>query len=356
MHKYMTLLLLMMAVAFSGCQIQQNEAAEAEILVALSDATPDKAEAFQAVMQCDTIKLVYPQGVALGPIRSVCYASGVYVITDTFEHSYGFDSNGSYICQYGGKGEAPMEYTNLSACNISPSSEVVICDSYRHRFLYYDLKTGKYLRSIELPPGSLEMAQQFEFLNNSSLVLGRYLYNNRDSIYALVDLQNQTVENFANVVMATDNVGMPVGNHSISVYEQSALYLKPFSPIVYKVENDRWLEIETNKAKWDEQKLASIRNFSMGTYPEALINNVFAGYTDIYELKDWLFLRLLGVNYALVNKKTWKATQYDYVTDQTGGLVGMPKIVGAIPDSNLLIGVNSSFDKDSDEIYRIVLK
>jgi len=299
----------------------------------------------------DSVLFSCPDSIVLGSISKV-YASGdMFVVVDLTPQAYGFKSNGEYVCKYGSRGEAPSEYVNLGACDITPSNDVVICDSYTQRMVFYDLFTGEFKRDVKFPIGSLDMVQQCCFTSDTTAILARYVYNNLNSVYASANLKTGKVNDFASVPMSTDNVAVPVGWHAITAYNGVASYIMPFSPFVYQYPDKKWIAIEQKKPIYNDDQLTAIKDFSIASYVKAIEDNVFVGYTDIYESKGWIFLGCQNLGFALIDKNNWRMTNYQYEKDNMLNYKIFAPIIGVKPEENILIGMNNSPLNELDQIY-----
>lgn len=193
-----------------------------------------------------------PDSIILNNVRSAIMNDGMIVASDFSDNVYGFNSAGEYVCQYGGKGESGEEYINMSAFTVTDNNQVVICDSYSQKILFFDLR-GNFLKYAKFKPGSLDRVQQCVSVNDSTMIVGRYIFNDRDSVYAKVDLIKGEIRNFAAVPMHTANVGIPVGQHSISVYDNNISYIKPLDPVVYRYVDTPWIHIDNGQNIWSEK-------------------------------------------------------------------------------------------------------
>ena len=295
-----------------------------------------------------------PENIILNNLKSVVMSDGMIVASDMSNNVYGFNCAGEYVCQYGGYGESGEEYINMSAFTVTNSNQVVICDSYSQKILFFDLK-GNFIKSTKFKPGSLDMVQQCVSVNDSTMIVGRYIFNDRDSIYAKVDLKKGKIQNFAAVPMHTANVAVPVGQHSISLYNNNISYIKPFDPIIYRYLDTCWIDIDNGQNIWSENKLKEITDFNPVTYADAMNKNMFLGYSDIYELDRYIFLGMSDLNYALIDKTDWTMRSYCYHKDDRFNFAGLNRIIG-YGSNNILIGYNTSPLVDSSDIYIYTLK
>lgn len=248
------------------------------------------------------ITLRTPDDVIPGQIMSVQIADEALVVKDSRDCVYGFTLEGRYICKYGNRGEGPEEYVVMGAVAISPSNEVVVDDPYLHRMLFYDLNTGKFIKKTDFPKGSLDMTYACSFLSDTTAVLSRMIYNKDNRVYALANLKSRQVKAFDSVPMTTDNVGVPLGGHNVSVADGEAYYLKPFDPTIYRVPGKSWLTIRTTQKLLSPEQQGEIRDYSITTGSiKSLKENVFPGYTDIFVMNGYVFLGLQGSEYAVLD-------------------------------------------------------
>ncbi len=335
-------------IALASCSSDKGEITGEEISLSMNEA--ENIDDMPA-KDTDTIYINYPDSVPLGSISRIYPADDMFVIVDHMNQPYGFTQKGKYVCQYGSHGEAPMEYVNMGACAIS-NDNVVICDSYKHQMLFYNLKTGEFSRNIDFPYGSLNMVQQCVFASDTTAMLARYVFNQSNSVFAKANLENKTVTDFASVPMHTDNMAMPIGWNAISSYEGTTIYIKPFSPYIYKYPETKCFYINQSEPVYSEAELSAIEDFSIMTYAKAMSNGYFAGFTDIFELKDWIFLAFQDVEFYLINKHNWKLSRFKYEKDDFMNFTKITKIIGTIPQKNALIGVNNrATDEDRFYIY-----
>lgn len=336
-------------MAVVACRTIADGADDAKILVSM---TNDNSESFAQIKCIDTLNLSYPDSVYIGAPSHIYATDDMFVIVDNRSQPYGFSHKGEYMCRYGCQGEAPSDFVNMGACAVC-NNEVVICDSYTQRMLFYDLHSGQFNRDIAFPEGSLNMVQQCVFLNGTKALLARYVFNTVNSTYAVANIDDKTVYNFATVAMKTDNVAIPIGWHAISTYKDTAVYIKPFSPYIYQYPESKWIYIEQPRHVYDNNKLASINDFSIMTYARAISEGDFAGFTDIFELNDWIFLAMQDVEFYLINKRSWEMNTYKYGRDGEMKLTPITRIIGAIPQTNVLVGVNNQADDDKVYLYRL---
>lgn len=347
---YKTLCGIIASIGITSCVSTTHEKPEAEIYVS-SESIEDIYSA--PISHIDTLQLNYPDSVTIGAISQVYAADDMFVIVDNMSQPYGFSQNGEYKCQYGLQGEGPSEFVNMGACAVY-KDEIVICDSYKQRMLFYDRDTGDFKRHIDFPYGSFDMIQQCVFVSDTTAILARYVFNQNNSVYAVANIDNKTVSDFASVPMKTDNVAMPVGWHTISAYQGSAIYIEPFSPCIYRYPQERWIYIDQPKPLYDREELARIGNFSIMTYAKAMNEGRFAGFTDVFELKDWIFLALQDVEFYLINKNSWAMNQFKYDKDDMLNYKYIAKIIGSIPQKNALIGAdNHIIEEDNIYIYHL---
>lgn len=346
MKKFSSIITVIVAF-LAGCRGSEESTTGYDIMV--KDSKESISSALAPIERIDTINLACPDSVILGSIKQVYVADSMFVVVDNMSAAYGFDADGSYICAYGRQGEAPSEYVNMSACAVTPEgNDVVIVDSYTHRMLYFDIYNGEYKQSVELPIGSLDMAQQCVFLTDSTALLARYVYNDKNAVYAYINLADMSVENFASVDMKTEKVGTPVGWHAISTYQGEGAYVKPFDPVIYQYPDTRWIFIDQDKKVYSNQELTEITNFSLPTVFEAADKGYFTGYSDIFVLKDWIFLAYQNVDFSLINKRNYEMKTYKYEMDDIMNYINVANIIGAVAGSNSLIGANNGPMSEDD--------
>lgn len=306
--------------------------------------------AFESV---DTIVPVCPDDVIIPSVGRVYMADGMMVIVDKSPSPqvYGFTAKGEYRCLYGSRGEAPGEYVNMAACAVTPDNEVAIVDSYAQRILFYDLHDGKFKNRMEFPTGSLDMVQQGVSLSDTVMLLARYVYNDKNDVYVAANLENKSVRTFASVPFATDNAGVPVGWNAISAYNGSAIYVKPFEPVIYRYPDIKWITIDQDKKVYSGEELSEIKDFSLISTAKAMYAGYFVGYSEVFDLRDWIFLSFQGQEFALIDKHDWTMTTYEYETDEMKSFTNIKKIIGCVPESNTLIGVDDSPVVEDDRIY-----
>lgn len=295
------------------------------------------------------VRLTTPDDVVVNVIKSVKTTDSLIVLSDVGGNVYGFERDGTYRCQYGRRGEAGDEYVNMSGFALMPSGGIVICDSYSQKMLFYDAY-GSHERNVRFGNSSLSMIQQCESVNDSILVVGRYIYNGQDSVYATVNICNQCVTPFASVPMHTDNVAIPVGDHSVSVYKGRISYIKPLDPLVYRFPDVAWLDLDTGDDVWSEARLGEITDFNPLTYMDAMNHGIFLGYTDIYEMDDYIYLGMSDLEYAIIRKSDWEMKRYGYEKDDEFNFVGMCRIVGA-EDDNTIIGFSVDSETEQEELH-----
>ncbi|MDE6222341.1 MAG: 6-bladed beta-propeller [Muribaculaceae bacterium] len=340
-----------MAALLIGCKTSEDYASTdyQRIIHSSKVVNPSVQSPIESV---DTVNLKCPDNIILGTVKNVYVADGMFVVVDNQSAVYGFAPDGTYMCTYGRRGDAPSEYVNMSACAVTPAGdEVVIIDSYAQRMLYYDAKSGEYKYRINFPTGSFDMAQQCVFINDSTALLARDVYGKNNSVYATINIADKTVETFASVEMSTANVAIPVGWHAISVYNGKGAYVKPFDPTIYQYVDTKWLFVEQDKKIYSSEELAKMTNYSLFTRSQAEIDGYFSGFTDIFVLKDWIFLANLSASFSLINKTSHEINTYKYETDETFDYINVSNIIGSIPDNNALIGTNNGPMSEDERFF-----
>lgn len=245
-----------------------------------------------------------------------------------------FDGRGKFLSSIGRRGHGHGEYVNLATFYVESDDVVVLVDSYKGNLMRYGVD-GTFKEEVKIGR-SLVNVQNAVLLNKDSLFVSNYIMNDQRGVYGILNLSTREMSTTADVRMSSDNVMMPVGRQSFSLYRGNLKYVMPFDANVYDSRGECY-RFATSKPMLSEDEQKKIKNFSMSSYVEPLKSNAFVGFTDIYETDRYLFTAFVDWEYTLLDKRTDQCRRYSYKLKDNLKSMPIVKIVAAW--GNRLIGM-----------------
>lgn len=268
---------------------------------------------------------------------------------------YAFNLTGKFISTYGQKGHGQKEYISLTTFYIR-DRQVVLVDSYNNTLLFFNFD-GTFVNKIHIDEAkdnlSLANTHDIYVLPDDRLFVSNYIYNESNVVYTIAHSDSFKKEWEQSVPMQTKNTMEAVGNHPLSLYKNIARYILPFSNIIYSLSETN-LEIQTSERVAEDKDIKKITDFNITTYLDFLNNELFIGYSDIFETEDMIFLGCKNLFYTLVDKTSWQAHKYYYRVNEESREIPLYNIISS--DGKHLIGLFNPADSYSDNNIISILR
>ena len=114
------------------------------------------------------------------------------------------------------------------------------------------------------------------------------------------------------------------------------------------------MEIQTSERVAEDKDIKKITDFNITTYLDFLNNELFIGYSDIFETEDMIFLGCKNLFYTLVDKTSWQAHKYYYRVNEESREIPLYNIISS--DGKHLIGLFNPADSYSDNNIISILR
>lgn len=141
----------------------------------------------------------------------------------------------------------------------------------------------------------------------------------------------------ADTPLQTANTMESVGVHSFSQYNGKIRYIKPLDNVIYSPTSNDEFEISTTQQVFSEKELSEIKDFSINTYATNMANNIFCGFSDIFETEKYIILSLKNLEYTVIDKQLSTCRRYSYKIDSED--TNLPLYEIACSNSNILVGI-----------------
>lgn len=290
------------------------------------------------------------------PLDSKCHLSTIlkveqvdscFVIQD-LNGVYSFDTNGNFLCQYSQKGHGRKEYIRVYSFFVDENKDINLLDAYTGKIMTFNLK-GEYLSEKRFKTGMLRNVQNIcKLPNRNQLFYSNCVFNDQNCIYGTFDLNKLQEKELVRTPLRTQNVGMPIGNHSFSIFKDTVRYVVPFENKIYTFDSDNALLLNTKQVLLDEEHLAKIKDFGMAAYVRCMHEKKFLGFTDIFETEKYILLSRMNMEYVLVDKSDNRCQKYDYYFD---GPYSHTPLIGIIAThENNYIGILDSMSTLGTEL------
>ena len=160
-----------------------------------------------------------------------------------------FNRSGEYQW-YGTQGRGPGQYLRINTFFTDRNEKTVaLVDKSLKKIMWFDLM-GHFLSEKKYNPRSLYMVHSGVLLQKGRLLQENYIYNDYNTIYALMDLGTGERTPLYGMDVKTDNVAFPIGNHPVSVYQDTVKMVVPFDNKIYTLQDSTFIPvclIETEK-------------------------------------------------------------------------------------------------------------
>lgn len=280
-----------------------------------------------------------PECMLGNPSKVEVFGSLIFIQDDKKLHV--FDINGQYLKHIGRRGNGHSEYINLSTFCLNNDDNVILIDSYKNSVLKY-ATNGTFIEKVNMPEGVLANVHNVAPAGCDSLFVSEYLYNSSHILYSILDLKTGKKTSVAETPLQTENTMESVGTHPFSQCNGTIRYIKPLNNIIYTWTGHNGLEISTTPKTFSEKKLSEIKDFCINTYAACMSDNVFCGFSDIFETERYIILPLKNLEYTVIDKQQSTCRRYSYDIDPENTNLPLYRIAGS--SANNLVGLLTLMD------------
>jgi hypothetical protein len=279
-------------------------------------------------------------------IKKVSFLDSLIIILDA-NGVYSFNRNGNFMRRYGSKGHGHGEYINATSMWVDyANKKICLLDDFSSQILSYDvngtLDGVRKFKSDALFRNALDV----EPVDNEHLFVSKYLFQDQNEEFSLVDLKNEKVTMVASYMMETQNTAESLGKHQFSIHNGNILCLCPFKKSVYSYTDKRLearFDIVSSKSELTDNEIEEIKDFSFFTLSQYIDDDKFKGFTDVFETDAHLFLGFSNYDYFIVNKTNNKGQSYSYQIEEN--LLSLPILNIVAEEDNYLVGVLYPWEK-----------
>jgi len=271
----------------------------------------------------------------LQTVKKVIKVDSLLLISDGNVLS-AFNVTGRFLRNYGVHGHAANEYINLSTFYLDKTGNIAIIDNFASKIILFK-RDGKWLKTINAKEGVFRYVQNATQLDAVHLLVSRYIYNDQNVLYQIINLNNWETSDNVSTPLRTDNTMEYAGVHSYSVNRGAVHAVLPFSATIVGMNDANSFTIATSQNVLSEQELSKIKNFSIMSYQNAILRDNFVGFTDIFETNNMYLLAFSNLYYCIIPKNTMHCERYNYEVPEK---VHRLPLIGIIAgDDRQLIGV-----------------
>lgn len=280
-----------------------------------------------------------PECMLGNPSKVEVLDSLIFIHSDNKLHV--FDMKGQFLNHIGIRGNGHSEYINLSTFCLDKNGHVLLIDSYKNSILKYT-SNGTFIEQINTPEGVLANVHNAALIGCDSFFISEYLYNTSHILYSIIDLNSGTKTTVADTPLQTANTMESVGVHSFSQYNGTTRYIKPLDNVIYTQTGNDEFKISTTRQVFSEKDLSEIKDFSINTYAMHMTDNVFCGFSDIFETEKYIILPLKNLEYTVIDKQLSTCRRYSYEINQEDTKLPLYGIVWS--NANNLVGMLTPMD------------
>lgn len=276
------------------------------------------------------------------PRKVVVAGDNVFIKTDN--QLLRFSKSGKFRNLIGHRGHGRGEYVNLSTFYIESNKTIVVVDSYKGRLMRYGMD-GIYKDEIKVGD-LLQWTHDACLLGKDSLFVNNYVSENMHDVYGILNLKNKEMSVVAQTKLSTNRGLMPIGRNCFSAYQGNVKYVMPFDDKVYDLEDSHYQYL-TKQTIISEDKQEKVQDFSLFTYK--IDDKNFTGFTDIFEINNYLLTAFSDWEYTLLDKRTNTCRRYSYKL--ADDLKFMPIVRIVATDGNQLVGIVNTDDLKNVKTY-----
>ncbi|HCK23522.1 MAG TPA: hypothetical protein DHW31_01835 [Bacteroides graminisolvens] len=265
------------------------------------------------------------------------------ILVQTSDKLLAFHRKGNFICRYGNLGKGPYEYSRLSSFVMDRNNRIVkIVDGASCRILAFSLD-GKPLSDKRYDKRTFSATETCSGiqLSENNILFTNVIYKDKQSLYTIFNDQKGVSDVVFTFPVTTKNTEERTGTSTVSSYNDTIKLLMPFENTIYTLHGSRLCpitKISTAHQMVTRDQIESIDDFSIMTFAEFINDELFTGFTGIYETDQYLFLEIsFNLNYFLIDKRSATGKLYEYALSDNQGSLPLINIIGT--DSDCLIGL-----------------
>lgn len=267
------------------------------------------------------------------------------IFIQTSDKVLSFNRKGKFMYSYGNKGGGEGEYMTLGGMVLDKKKrEVHLIDNYSSKIYSFSLD-GQFLSAKKHEELPFSLLQHAEYLGSSVLFYSNFIYNDKNTIYSLFDIENQKETELYSFPVKTDNAQEYTGKCPFSIYNDTLKCIIPFDNKIYTYQDGElqpYVSIKANKPLVKANEIEALEYFSFMTYAHFLNEHKFVGFTDIFETQNHLLLSFSNYSYFLIDKRANAGTLYRYsLPEKLKSEVPFFKIIAT--DGDYFVGVIEPF-------------
>lgn len=268
-------------------------------------------------------------------IQRVEFLDSLMIIQDV-NGLYAYNASGDYLWTYGKKGHGPGEYLQVSSFVVNKKNKTVaVVDAYTENMIVYDC-LGNYKNKIKLDNGFANYVYRMDYIDEHTLFSNNFVINRFKDTYKTFNLDTHNVNVIDEMKMKMPSSGERFGYHPYNISGQNVCLVTPFSDSIKTVSEGKLstaYKIVTDKEIYNFDKLAEIEYSTMINQKYVDDDDVFVGFSDIFETSSHLILQSFKYFTFVVDKSTW-----------TGKRIMSPSIDGDTLTSLPLVDIISTKD------------
>ena len=258
-----------------------------------------------------------------------------------------FSKDGNLKNTIGYRGHGRGEYVLLRTFYLEPKNDIILVDSYRGSLLRYK-SDGTFVDEIRVGKNIYNIQDAY-LLGKDSLFFCNYIMNEQGDIYEMLDLKTKKVSLVSHSNLSTKNKMYPIGRNPFSVYNGNIKYVMPFENMIYELNGNKSYQYTTKQKLLDKEEQSKIKDFSLESYITLMSKGGFVGFTDIFEINNYLLTAFSDWEYTLLDKRTNTCRRYSYkLADE---LKFMPVVRIVATDGNQLVGIVNTDDLKKVKTY-----
>lgn len=309
--------LFMIATQFS---CTEKELDDNTPIVTGFDQFVENDEAFE-IIDLNIIELSPEKDVLLSSIERVAFTDSI-IIVKSDHNLFSFDLKGKFLNKIGNRGRGHGEYVDLYSFFIDKErKEICIVDQYSRSFLYYNYK-GLFLRKEVFESNDYCMMQASVYLGSDKMLCQNYILKDfKNYLFSEYDIQKKTYYNVMPTKLKTINTAESFGGTCFSVRKDDIKLIAPFENTIYKYKEkntEPFLRVDIPKSrripKRTIKQIIKKRSFNFFSKVQLFTENYFAGFNDIFETDDYIFLNELpGATFFIINKNKMTGTYHEFL-------------------------------------------